>query len=82
MPSGPWKPHKLTQAQIRFLKAQEAKGKHLGFKNLANIIYTGELEEGRGHVVAARIAKRTAGMQAVRKGIHKGTRRQHIPVLR
>lgn len=82
MPSGPWKPHKLSQASIRYLKAQQAAGKHLGFQNLANIIYTGELNDGRSHLVAARIARRTAGMQAVSKGIHKGSRRDHIPVRR
>lgn len=82
MPSGPWKPRRLSQASIRYLKAREAEGKHLGFENLANIIYTGELNEGRSHDVAERIAKRTAGMQAVKRGIHRGTRRDTIPVRR
>ena len=80
MPKGPYKPRYLSKKTIRYLKAQEAKGKHLGFDNTANIIYTGERHAGKSEKVAERIAVRTAGMQAVRKGITRGTRREHIPV--
>ena len=81
MPKGPWKPRKLSPKSIRYLKAQEAQGKHLGFDNTANLIYTGELQK-HSKERAAYIARRTAGMMAVQKGIHKGTRREHIPVVR
>lgn len=82
MPKGPWKPRYLNKKQIRFLKAQESEGKHLGFDNVANIVYTGELHAGKSHTTAKRIAERTAGRQAVMKGIHRGTMREHIPVQR
>lgn len=81
MPSRPWNPTKLKRSQIRFLKAQEEKGKHIGFQNLANIIYTNELQRHTPER-AADIARKTAGMQAVKLGVHKGTKRHHIPVLR
>lgn len=81
MAKGPYVPHKISQASIRYLKAQEQNGKHIGFKNLADIIYTDELKR-HPHERAAEIAIKTAGMQAVAKGIHKGTHRNHIPVVR
>ncbi|MDE1770852.1 MAG: hypothetical protein KGI28_09940 [Thaumarchaeota archaeon] len=82
MPKGAWKPRYLNPRQIRYLKAQEEKGRHLGFNNLADVIYTGELHAGRSHETAERIAKKTAGMQAVKKGVHRGTHRNHIRVLK
>lgn len=76
-----WKPHKLSPKSLRYLKAQEAKGRHIGFDNTANIIYTGEL--GRHSPQrAADIARRTAGMIAVRKGITRNSKREHITVIR
>lgn len=80
MPKGPWKPRYLSKKTIRYLKAREAQGKHLGFDNVANMIYTGERHAGKAPSTAERIAKRTAGMQAVQRGITRGTRREHIPV--
>lgn len=82
MPKGPWKPQYLSKKTLAYLHAREQAGEHLGFDNVANIIYTGERHAGKSPKIAARIAQKTAGRQAVTKGIHRGTMRQHIPVHR
>lgn len=81
MAKGSYRPHKISEKSIRYLKAQQEKGRHLGFKNLADIVYTDELKR-HSHERAADIAIKTAGMQAVKKGIHRGTHRNHIPVVK
>jgi len=79
------RPRKLSKKSIRYLKAQEEKGKHLGFENLRNIIYTGELEKHPSQI-AARIANRTAGTIAISKGRTHGSGKYRnsgtIPVAR
>ena len=81
MAKGGYKPHRISQKSIRYLKAHEGKGRHIGFKNLADIVYTDELKR-HSNQRAADIAVKTAGMQAVAKGIHRGTHRSHIPVVK
>jgi hypothetical protein len=77
------RPHKLSKKSIRYLKAREANGEHLGFENLQNIIYTGELRK-HSAPVAKRIAIRTAAQTAIRKGRTRGSHQNNgsIPVLR
>jgi hypothetical protein len=77
---GSKRPHRLTERQIRKLKADQAQGKHLGFYNVRNLIYTNALQRHTPDV-AVRIAQKKAGMISVSKGITRKTRRDTIPII-